>query len=119
MEDIINRGGGDVYITVYNGGKNGEMLETEVEVNTDGQRRRVPAGSEVRLRPGESITIPPYLYHSFRVPQSGGSVLLGEVSMCNDDENDNRFFEPIGRFPSIEEDEEPFRLLCNEYPAAK
>ena len=45
------------------------------------------------------------------------AVLLGEVSMCNDDENDNRFYEPIGRFPEIEEDEEPYRLLCNEYPA--
>ena len=47
------------------------------------------------------------------------NVLLGEVSMCNDDENDNRFYEPIGRFPSIEEDEPAYRLLCNEYPAAK
>ena len=49
----------------------------------------------------------------------GGDVLLGEVSMCNDDENDNRFYEPIGRFPKIEEDEAPYRLLCNEYPDAK
>ena len=38
--------------------------------------------------------------------------------MCNDDENDNRFYEPIGRFPTIEEDEPAYRLLCNEYPAA-
>ena len=48
-----------------------------------------------------------------------GPVLLGEVSMCNDDENDNRFYEPIGRFPEIEEDEAPYRLLCTEYPKAK
>ena len=48
-----------------------------------------------------------------------GDVLLGEVSMCNDDEHDNRFYEPIGRFPEIEEDEEPYRLLCNEYPKAE
>lgn len=48
-----------------------------------------------------------------------GPVLLGEVSMCNDDNTDNRFYEPIGRFPEIEEDEPPYRLLCNEYPAAK
>ena len=25
----------------------------------------------------------------------------------------------LGRFPAIEEDEPPYRLLCNEYPAAK
>ena len=40
----------------------------------------------------------------------------GEVSMCNDDENDNRFYESFGRFPTIEEDEPAYRLLCNEYP---
>ncbi|MCI9340130.1 MAG: D-lyxose/D-mannose family sugar isomerase, partial [Dorea sp.] len=45
--------------------------------------------------------------------------LLGEVSMCNDDENDNRFYEPVARFPEIEEDEPPYRLLCTEYPRAE
>ena len=48
-----------------------------------------------------------------------GNVLLGEVSQCNDDSNDNRFNPPMGRFPAIEEDEAPYRLLCTEYPAAK
>jgi len=42
-------------------------------------------------------------------------VLIGEVSMVNDDANDNRFFEVIGRFPEIEEDEKPVRLLVNDY----
>ena len=56
---------------------------------------------------------------SILVEEGSGDVLLGEVSMCNDDENDNRFYEPIGRFPEIEEDEEPYRLLCTEYPKAK
>ena len=36
----------------------------------------------------------------------------------NDDDNDNRFYESVGRFPSIEEDERPYRLLCNEYGKA-
>ena len=39
--------------------------------------------------------------------------------MCNDDANDNRFYEELGRFPKIEEDEEPYRLLCNEYPPSE
>jgi len=47
-----------------------------------------------------------------------GDVLLGEVSQCNDDAKDNRFNPPMGRFPAIEEDEAPYRLLCTEYPAA-
>jgi len=119
MEDIINRGGNVCYITVYNGAQDGAKLDTDVTVNTDGKASVVPAGSRVALRPGESITIYPYMYHDFIVPKEGGPVLLGEVSMCNDDENDNRFYDPMGRFPTIEEDEAAYRLLCNEYPAAQ
>jgi len=94
------------------------MLYPGQTVVTDGVKRTVPAGTKIKLAPGESITITQYLYHDFQVPKEGGSVLLGEVSMCNDDENDNRFYEPIGRFPKIEEDEKPYRYLCTEYPKA-
>lgn len=45
-------------------------------------------------------------------------MLIGEVSQSNDDNTDNRFEKDMGRFPTIEEDEAPYRLLCNEYPAA-
>lgn len=31
----------------------------------------------------------------------------------------NLLHPPVGRFPEIEEDEAPYRLLCNEYPKAK
>ena len=119
MEDIINRGGNDCYIKVYNGTEDGRKLDTEVVVHTDGKEMVVASGTEVLLKPGESITIPPYLYHEFIMPKQGGPVLLGEVSMSNDDDNDNRFYNPVGRFPEIEEDEKPYRLLCNEYPLAK
>ena len=83
------------------------------------------------------------LYHAFWGEEGHGKVLVGEVSQCNDDSADNRFFEPVdrspylgaikdadttnkvrffdhvGRFPEVEEDEEPKFLLCNEYPEAK
>lgn len=120
MEDIINRGGNDVYITVYNGAKDGSILDTDVSVSMDGKLSTVAAGTKVKLSPGESITITQYMYHDFIVPDTGGSVLLGEVSMCNDDENDNHFVNTaVGRFPEIEEDEFPYKLLCNEYPDAE
>lgn len=119
MEDIINRGGGNVLITVYNSTEDGGFADTDVTINSDGREYTVPAGTKVRLTPGESITVYPYMYHDFHVEEGSGDVLLGEVSMCNDDENDNRFYEPMGRFPTIEEDEPPYRLLCNEYPKAK
>jgi D-lyxose ketol-isomerase len=119
MEDIINRGGNDVYITVYNGTKDNRKLDTDVTIHCDGVATTVPAGTRVLLKPGQSITITQYLYHDFIVPKTGGAVLLGEVSACNDDENDNNFYEKMGRFPKIEEDEKPYRYLCTEYPQAR
>lgn len=119
MEDIINRGGGNVLVRVYNSNEKEEFADTPVTVHCDGHTYTVPAGTQIRLCPGESITITPYLYHDFDVEEGSGPVLLGEVSMCNDDNTDNRFYENVGRFPEIEEDEAPYRLLCNEYPVAR
>lgn len=120
MEDIINRGGGDVLIRVYNSTPEEDLdRESPVHVHMDGRERIVPAGTQVRLSPGESITITPYLYHDFEVAPGTGPVLLGEVSQVNDDNTDNRFYEPVGRFPTVEEDEPPYRLLCSEYPPAR
>lgn len=118
-EDIINRGGGTLLIKVYNDDGKGGLADSDVLINSDGRSHYVKAGSLVKLLPGESITIWPHQYHEFHVEPGSGSVLIGEVSQCNDDNIDNRFYEDIGRFPEIEEDEEPYRLLCNEYPVAK
>ncbi len=117
-EDIINRGGGTMVIHVYND-DNGEKGIDDVLVNSDGRSYYVSAGTGVEVKPGESITLWPHQYHDFDVVTGTGDVLIGEVSMCNDDNVDNRFYEEMGRFPEIEEDEPPYRLLCNEYPAAK
>ena len=120
MEDIINRGGGTLLIRVYNSLPDESIdRESDVTVHTDGVTRVVPAGTQLRLTPGMSISIQPGLYHDFEVEPGSGNVLIGEVSQCNDDNTDNRFEPPVGRFPAIEEDERPYRLLCNEYPAAE
>ena len=121
MEDIINRGGGTLVFRLWNADREdgGKLLDTDVLICRDGRRYRAEAGSEILLRPGESLTLRPYCYHEFYVPADGEKVLIGEVSMCNDDNSDNRFYEPLGRFPAIEEDEPPYRLLCNEYPPAE
>ena len=118
-EDIINRGGGTLIIHLYNDDGEGGLADTDVTVNSDGRSYQAPAGTGVRLHPGESITLWPHQYHDFDVEPGTGDVLIGEVSMCNDDNVDNRFYEKVGRFPEIEEDEAPYRLLCNEYPKAK
>ena len=119
MEDIINRGGGTLLIRVYASLPDESMdRNSEITVHIDGEARRVPAGTQVRLEPGMSISIQPRLYHDFEVEPGTGSVLIGEVSQCNDDVTDNRFLPEMGRFPTIEEDVPPYRLLCSEYPPA-
>ena len=118
-EDIINRGGGTLLLKLYNDDGEGGYADTDVLVNSDGRSYYVPAGTEVEVKPGVSITLWPHQYHSFAVVPGSGDILIGEVSMCNDDTTDNRFHDPVGRFPDIEEDEAPYRLLCNEYPAAE
>lgn len=119
MEDIICRGGGNLMIKVYNSDKDGLLLDTDVEVFSDGRVYTVAAGTELRFTPGQSLTITPGLYHSFWAEPGKGAVLIGEVSQTNDDNTDNRFYEKMNRFSEVEEDEAPYRLLCNEYPAAK
>lgn len=114
MEDIINRGGGLLVIKCYNSGPNGEMLDTPVTVYLDGRAFVVPAGERIEIHPGESITLPTGQYHSFWA--EGGKCLIGEVSCTNDDNVDNRFYEAIGRFPTIEEDEAILYPLFSEYP---
>ena len=119
MEDIINRGGGNLLIQLYNSTENGKFNQEKVKVSVDGRNYYVEAGSIITLAPGESICLYPGQYHKFWGEKGKGKVLVGEVSKVNDDNKDNRFYESIGRFPAIEEDEAPLYLLCNEYPPAR
>ncbi len=114
VEDIINRGGGTLALQLYNATPDDGIDESApITVSTDGVQRTVEPGGIVRLRPGESITLPTRLYHKFWA--EGGRCLVGEVSTVNDDHTDNKFLEPIGRFPDIDEDEPPLYLLVNDY----
>jgi D-lyxose ketol-isomerase len=114
MEDIINRGGGTLVVKCYNSDENEEILDTPVTIYKDGRTFEVPAGERIEIHPGESITLPTGQYHSFWA--EGGKCLIGEVSVMNDDNVDNRFHEIAGRFPEIEEDEPILYPLFSEYP---
>ena len=116
MEDIINRGGGILAVKLYNSTEDGKFADTPVTVSMDGRNYDVPAGSVVEIAPGESITLKTGQYHSFWAKEGHGTVLIGEVSTVNDDRVDNRFYEPTGRFPDIEEDEAPLYFLSMDYP---
>ena len=112
-EDIIHRGGGRLCLKLYAASTEETLSTDPVVVRIDGLVHRVPAGGVVSLAPGQSITLPPRLYHAFWAEDA--AVLAGEVSTVNDDDVDNRFLEPMARFPEIEEDEARWRLLVSDY----
>jgi len=113
MEDIINRGGGELAVQLYRANGQEGLSDEDVTVSVDGIERTVRAGDSVILKNGESICLVPFIYHRFYA--IGSRCLMGEVSMINDDKTDNRFLESIGRFPAIEEDESPRHLLVSDY----
>ncbi|HKM44494.1 MAG TPA: D-lyxose/D-mannose family sugar isomerase [Dysgonamonadaceae bacterium] len=128
MEDVINRGGGDLEIILYNSteqdfnnrqaaldGKEGDFEDTPVKITMDGKKVTVPAGGSIVLKPGSSITIRPGQYHSWQAIPGTGDVILFEVSNVNDDTVDNRFMTPGGRFPEIEEDVEAEFYIFKDY----
>lgn len=105
MEDIINRGGGELEIELHSSDDKGGFSDKPLDVSVDGMVRRVKSGDSVVLTPGESITLERGMYHAFTGRAGTGKVLVGEVSSVNDDNKDNRFYESLPRFPAIEEDE--------------
>ncbi len=128
MEDIINRGGGKLILTLYNSteadfadteggrsGKPGEFADTPVTVPIDGCPVTIPAGGRITLEPGQSITLMPGQYHMWQGVPGTGPVMLFEVSACNDDTVDNRFHIAGKRIPEIEEDENPHHLIFADY----
>lgn len=125
MEDIINRGGGNILIQLFKATTEEQCSEDKFTVQIDGQTHELKPGAIMRLEPGQSICLPPYLIHQFWGEEGtgikvGGTcyTVSGEVSSVCDDWNDNCFLEQVERFPTIEEDEPARYYLCHEYPPA-
>ncbi|MFO7920884.1 MAG: D-lyxose/D-mannose family sugar isomerase [Nioella sp.] len=113
-EDIINRGGATMAIRLYGSAPDGSLDESAGgTVLCDGMARDFAPGEVLLFAPGESITLMPGDWHAFW--GEGGDVLIGEVSTVNDDQTDNWFADPIGRFAEIEEDVAPTHLLVSDY----
>ena len=116
MEDIINRGGGNLVVQFYNSTKDGARDKSSpVLVSVDACKRTLPAGGKLVLKTGESVTMSQGLYHAFWAEGGAGTALVGEVSKVNDDNTDNRFLGEVGRFPPVDEDIPRRHVLCNEY----
>jgi D-lyxose ketol-isomerase len=113
VEDIINRGGGTLEIQLYQTDESGMMTDKDVAIRIDGLTTTVPAGGSILLTPGQSVRLLPKCLHKFWGLDQ--PVLVGEVSLVNDDDHDNFFLGKLGRFPTLEEDVPPDLLLCSDY----
>ncbi len=113
-EDIINRGGADLVMEIYASDPDGGVdRDTPVTVPSDACPVTIRPGEHLRLKPGQSVTLMPGIWHAFWA--EGGDCLIGEVSTVNDDRTDNVFEDPIPRFATIEEDTAPDFLLVADY----
>jgi len=103
-------------IQVFANGDDGKPdPNKDVVLWRDGIRYVAKAGEVLEVTTGNSVTLTPYVYHRFFTKTGTGDLIIGEVSKTNDDNIDNVFASPRDRFSTIEEDEEPYRLLVNEY----
>ena len=114
-EDIINRGGATLVVELFGS-------------DDAGQFRRGSRWNGLAAMASGAITSPAKNCASRPEkaspcgPATGtpsgataATCLIGEVSTVNDDETDNIFREPIGRFANIEEDVAPTHLLVSDY----
>lgn len=111
-EDIICRWG-QLRIRFWKDEQLGNSEEEDVTIKLNGREIRIQSGDTVILQPGHRVTISPPIYHEFE-PVSD-ECIIGEVSTANDDAHDNFFVNPdIGRFPEIDEDEDPLVRLVSD-----
>lgn len=115
MEDIINRGGGILELTLYNADEKNNFSDTDVTITLDGKKTVVTAGSTIQLKPGQSVTLLPHQYHSWHGISGTGDIAVFEVSKANDDNIDNHFYDQTPWVPLVEEDEPIKYLVFDDY----
>jgi D-lyxose ketol-isomerase len=107
-EDIVNRGGARFVVELVRVDRAGAPLKDRFRVVKDVTTLDLGPGDQVRLEPGESITLEPFVAHAFWA--EGGAALAGEVSLANDDSADN-FFQPQLPHPTPIEEDRPRRYV--------
>jgi D-lyxose ketol-isomerase len=101
-EDIVNRGGARFVVELCKVDRGGARIKDKFRVVKDVTTLELGPGDQVRLEPGESLTLEPFVAHAFWA--EGGATLAGEVSLANDDGTDNYFLPALKPFAPIEED---------------
>lgn len=114
-EDIINRGGGNLVMEVWQANENDQLTDREFTLSIDGMVRKFSPGDKLVLHPGEGVCLEPYIAHCFYGEKGFGPIMVGEVSSVNDDSADNCFINGQPRFDNIIEDEDIQFYLASDY----
>jgi D-lyxose ketol-isomerase len=101
-EDIVNRGGARFVVELFKVDVHGAPLKKRFRALKDANMLDLGPGDQVRLEPGEGLTLEPFVAHAFWA--EGGAAVAGEVSLANDDGVDNYFLPPLGSPSPIDED---------------
>ena len=101
-EDILNRGGARFVVELFKVDSHGAPTKERFRALKDVTTLDLGPGDQVRLEPGESLTLDPYVAHAFWA--EGGTALAGEISLANDDTRDNYFVPPLAPLEPIDED---------------
>jgi len=112
-EDIVNRGGARFVVELFMVDDLGRPTRERFRVLKDASVLDLGPGDQVRLEPGESLTLEPHVAHAFWA--EGGTALAGEVSLANDDASDNYFVPPLAPPALIEEDAPARRVTVRDY----
>ena len=114
-EDIVNRGGARFVVELVKVDSAGRPTKERFRALKDVTELDLGPGDQVRLEPGESLTLEPYVAHAFWA--EGGTALAGEVSLANDDATDNYFIPPLAPFAPVEEDRPARFVTVRDYPS--
>jgi D-lyxose ketol-isomerase len=112
-EDIVNRGGARFVVELVKVDSAGRPTKERFRALKDVTELDLGPGDQVRLEPGESLTLEPYIAHAFWA--EGGAALAGEVSLANDDMTDNHFMPPLAPFAPVEEDRPARFVTVRDY----
>jgi len=112
-EDIVNRGGARFVVELFKVDSSGAPLGERFRALKDAELLDLAPGARVSLEPGESLTLEPFVAHSFWA--EGGTTLAGEVSLANDDATDNYFLPALAPAVAIEEDAPMRHLTVRDY----
>ena len=115
-EDLINRSGGTLDVELgWAAGDERSLADKPVSAQVDGITKVVARGGMIRLEPGESVTLPPFMCHQFSGSSQSGMTVAGEVSSLNDDGTDNCFLGRQVARTAIVEDSLAKYYLLDEY----